>query len=644
MLPALTFNSAKIRLTADARLLPALVFAVSVLITAFAMYQMRVLEDDEAFANFKQSSRRLARDVELRLASLTQLASSGAGLLNSGAHLDRKGWASYIGGLQTIGHGSGFQGLGVAFRVPPGGEDRFVARIRKDANASFRMWADAGTQALADGRFPVTYLVPESLPNQRTIGFDLGSDPALASAIALARDRGEATFSGRVRLTSEGGASRGHFFLLAPFYTGGLPSGISQRREAFAGVVLIVLNVERLLQPLVEQDSARGIALRVTEIEQGGGGFDTAPGLDYSGSRFVSRHTGALGGRKWQLDFAATPERIQSISHRASLLVGLVGAIGALLLTGIAYHLATLRRHAEQRAAEMTAELRSSEEELLRHRDHLAELVDERTAELSAAKSAAEHAYRVKSEFLTNMSHELRTPLHAILSFSRLGLDRTQGSADDKSQRYFSRIVDSGERLLGLVGDLLDMSKVEAGKMLVHPKRVDLARLLREVAAEFETLALARGQRWQLPPAGFSAPGMVDPLRFGQVLRHVLSNAMKFTPDGGRIRVTVDAAEIPPGRRAEDQATLVPAWRIAVADSGVGIPEDELERVFDAFAQSSKTRTAAGGKGLGLAICREIVVAHRGTILARNRAEGGTVFEILVPCGGPGFAELAMTG
>jgi signal transduction histidine kinase len=271
------------------------------------------------------------------------------------------------------------------------------------------------------------------------------------------------------------------------------------------------------------------------------------------------------------------------------------------------------------------------EEELRRHRDNLTDLVAERTADLLTAKNAAEQAYRAKSEFLANMSHELRTPLHAILAFARLGQDRTPGQTDEKTRRYFSRIVDAGERLLSLVSNLLDLSKIEAGKMLVDPQPGDLVKMLHDVVAEFEALAEERKLQWSLPSATTHAPAAVDVVRFNQVLRNVLANAMKFSPDGGVIHITVEETVMTRGTRAADLDSPVAAWRILVIDEGIGIPEDELETVFDSFVQSSKTRTGAGGTGLGLTICREIVAAHRGSISARNSAQGGAVFEILVP-------------
>jgi signal transduction histidine kinase len=315
-----------------------------------------------------------------------------------------------------------------------------------------------------------------------------------------------------------------------------------------------------------------------------------------------------------------------------------------LILLSISWPLVVLRKallvsRSVIGAIESNERLRDGEGELLRHRNHLAEIVAERTAELLAAKNAAEQAHRIKSEFLANISHELRTPLHSILSFARLGQEKLDGQAGGKTQRYFSRIVGAGERLLAMVSNLLDLSKIEAGKLLIDPQPCDLVVLVRDVVGELEALAAERKLQWHLPSSEAHAVAAVDPVRFSQVLRNVLSNAMKFSAEGGDIRVLVDETTMTLGRRTDDPLIPIAAWRISVIDEGIGIPEDELEMVFDSFVQSSKTRTGAGGTGLGLTICREIVGAHRGSISARNRPEGGAIFEILVPSSVPVFAR-----
>jgi PAS domain S-box-containing protein len=272
------------------------------------------------------------------------------------------------------------------------------------------------------------------------------------------------------------------------------------------------------------------------------------------------------------------------------------------------------------------------EDELRRHRDNLSALVDAQTADLLRAKEAAESASRGKSDFLANMSHELRTPMHAILSFARIGRDRVSTAAPEKLGGYFDRILVSGERLLEMVNSMLDLAKLEAGKMPLELAAVDLTQIVRDVAGDLEAMIEAHRQRLDFTSAAGEAIVCGDPVRLAQVVRNLLSNALKFAPDGSRVTIEFAAAELPAGRRTQDRGTLA-AVRMTVADEGVGIPEDELEAVFDKFYQSSRTRTGAGGTGLGLAICREIVAAHRGTISARNRPAGGTAFDTVWPRG-----------
>lgn len=270
------------------------------------------------------------------------------------------------------------------------------------------------------------------------------------------------------------------------------------------------------------------------------------------------------------------------------------------------------------------------EEELRSHRDHLQALVDARTADLRRAKEQAEQSNQAKTEFLSNISHELRTPMHAILSFARIGQAKVGAVGHDKLLDYFSRIHGGATRLVELIDDLLDLAKLDAGQMSYAMQPLDLYRLADESLQELHSLLEGRELAVRIESDASDCRVEGDRKRLEQVLRNLIGNAVKFSPVGGEILVELNSATLPAGRRAADTGE-VPALRLTVADQGVGIPEDEIEKIFDRFVQSSRTATGAGGTGLGLAICREIVHTHRGIIRARNRPTGGAAFDVLLP-------------
>ncbi|MGH7776136.1 MAG: ATP-binding protein [Candidatus Dormibacterales bacterium] len=237
----------------------------------------------------------------------------------------------------------------------------------------------------------------------------------------------------------------------------------------------------------------------------------------------------------------------------------------------------------------------------------------------------AEEAVReseAKSRFLAAMSHELRTPLNSVLGFAQLLRDQTFGPLSDRQLRYAEHIHSSGQHLLSLINDVLDLARVASGQMVVTPECVAAADRLAETVAKLHPLAAAKRLQVTLEaPARLRV--LADPLRLDQVAWNLLSNAIKFTNEGGRVRVRA--------ARRRDRV------EISVSDTGIGIPAAELERIFDEFTQvETGTRRRHEGTGLGLALTRRLVALMDGTIAVESRPGRGSTFTVSLPCAGPG--------
>ncbi|MCP4754131.1 MAG: PAS domain-containing sensor histidine kinase [Proteobacteria bacterium] len=256
-----------------------------------------------------------------------------------------------------------------------------------------------------------------------------------------------------------------------------------------------------------------------------------------------------------------------------------------------------------------TSERRKAEQVLKQYWESLEEKIEERTKELRYAKEEAEAANQLKSEFLANISHELRTPMHAILSYSNFGMKKMDIRSRDKLQHYFKNINTSGKRLLNLLNDLLDLSRLQANRMEYKMEMGDLTGVFKDIKKEFSLLLKEKNLSLEIPAV--SVRFLFDIAKIHQVAANLVDNAIKFANEKSAIRIGY-----------EDVANRL---TVSVVNEGAIIPPDELETVFDPFIQSSETKTGAGGTGLGLPICRKIVEGHSGRIWSEENPSGATI-------------------
>jgi PAS domain S-box-containing protein len=282
--------------------------------------------------------------------------------------------------------------------------------------------------------------------------------------------------------------------------------------------------------------------------------------------------------------------------------------IGTMMPDGLV--LGMIRDITERKRVEKA--LRESHENLERN-------VAERTAQLQQAKEHAEAAGRAKSEFMASMSHELRTPLNGIIGFSEFLVDGKPGALNPKQKEYLQDVLNSGRHLLQLINDVLDLSKVEAGKLEFIPEQFSLGKAVTEVCA----VAGPIGQKKCIQVTVSIAPGLdrvtLDQMKFKQVVFNLLSNALKFTDNGGRVEICCE----PNGLHQ---------FSLAVTDSGIGIKPEDLPRLFKEFEQiESGAARRYEGTGLGLALTRKIVEMQDGCISVASEVGQGTTFTVILP-------------
>jgi two-component system sensor histidine kinase BarA len=277
----------------------------------------------------------------------------------------------------------------------------------------------------------------------------------------------------------------------------------------------------------------------------------------------------------------------------------------------------------------MLDQINARDTALARHRADLELTVEQRTAQLRVAKDAAETASEAKSTFLATMSHEIRTPMNGIMVMAEL---LAAAKLPPGQQRYADVIVNSGQSLLTIINDLLDLSKIEAGKLELEQVSVSPRAIIDNVLALF----WERARSANLQMASFADPNVPDfytsdPVRLTQILTNLANNAIKFT-EQGHVGLAV--------RMVQNKGAGADMIEFSIIDTGIGIPQDKVASIFEEFSQADASTTRRfGGTGLGLSICKKLVTAMGGTIKVASRLGEGSRFVVTVPCKNPQGAE-----
>lgn len=276
----------------------------------------------------------------------------------------------------------------------------------------------------------------------------------------------------------------------------------------------------------------------------------------------------------------------------------------------------------------MREELKEKNRELEELTQSLEEKVLERTRELEEINRELRIANEMKGRFISNMSHELKTPLHSIIGFSEVLLDRISGDINEKQERHITNILNSGRHLLQLVNNVLDLAKIEAGRLQLSYESFHVETAINEVLMVLRHLSEKKLIKLRVD-VGYGVGELVaDKVKFKQILYNLLSNAIKFTPEGGKVGVRVERL------MGDDLFPWAPKGkefiRVSVWDTGIGIKEEDKERIFEEFEQLDPSRSVEGA-GLGLALTKKLVELHGGYIDVESTYGKGSIFNVYLP-------------
>lgn len=600
--PLVLIAFAKPRAVWRRRWLPVALPLVLLVVAIVSLFlRVSAWEQERIESAFAERAEDLATNLMRSIDSYMGLLYALDGLYAASAPVDREEFRAFAEHLRV--RSPGLQALGWVPRVAGAERDNFEAMARREGYAGFQITEldGRGEQTPAAPRaayFPAYYLAPEA-SNEIALGFDLGSEPNRAEALARARDTGELATSGRIVLVQDT-ERRAAVLVAYPIYSSRLrPVTVDQRRAQLEGFVAAVFRLDDLVATVFQGVSRQQIALRLDDYSGGLEGRELyrsggagAPGPSWLQQSFAyTRH-----GRSWRLTCSATPAYLAGETTWQPLAALAIGLLFTSLLT--AFLLVVTGRGAR-----------------------IESLVAERTGELAQVNAQLAGNNAEVQRFYHTLAHELKTPLTAAREFVAIVLDGIAGPVGAEQREYLGIARESCDQMTRLLNDLLDSARLETGKFSLDRQPAAIDEVAGQVVAELASLARDRGihVRQAIPPGLPSV--LIDRQRIAQVLVNLLNNALKFTDAGGRITV-----------RASADPERPEYVRVAVADTGRGIAAADLEAVFERLYQVRESDvTTAGGLGLGLSLCRGIVRQHGGEIWAESKLGVGSTFFFTLP-------------
>jgi signal transduction histidine kinase/ActR/RegA family two-component response regulator len=563
------------------RALPWFVLGVFVILTIAATTYVWNTTRAADRARFENAVQATTDAISSRLGTYVNVLTGTRGLVVANPAIPRDALRGYIRSLNVHRRYPGVQGLGVTIRIPASNIPELEAEMRRGGYPEYRVWPMTGRDEVT----AIVLLEPQDRRNRAAMGYDMSTHPARREAMDRARDTGRPAASSPVVLVQEIDERKQNGFLIyTPLYaTGTTPPTLQQRRDALVGFIYAPFRAADLFTGVFGTQERPEVAFR---IEDGGQLLYETEDLPKD-PRFTEVRRQQVGGRQWTIRWLSRRE-----GYGVAMLSAAGTFAGGMIIAVLLFTLVRVQMRARD-VAEATAErLRESE-------------------------AALQRANVAKDEFLATLSHELRTPMTAIMGWSQMLVDDEDLDRETESMAI-EAIRKSASVQAQLIDDLLDVSRITAGKMKIECEPVEVGPVMHAAVETVRSAADAKG----VSVVEEVAPKVCvngDERRLQQIVWNLITNAVKFTPEGGKVAVAL---------RQEGREAV-----IEVRDTGQGIEPEFMPHIFERFRQADSSTTRPHmGLGLGLAIVRHLVELHGGTISAESQGSGrGSTFRVRIP-------------
>lgn len=572
-----------------ARIAPLIILIGGVSLSLAVAYGASISIRSEGQSLFDRRAERLDLDIQRRIRRPAFGLKGARGMYLASENVTRGEFKAYVESLEISKEYPGVLGFGFIERVMRSDLATFISREQADDAPDYKVHSE--------GNNDVMYIIKSIVPvkeNEKAWGYDLGSEQRRREAVETAIATGEPTMTARLTLVQDPAERAGFLYLLPIYNKGSDPRSPEARQRDLLGLVYAPIVIEEAVDEIVKQkdnqlrfniydntvpDNPEVLFDFDSYLSKGMGG-EADPSRE--GGSFAASMKVNIGGRKWVIDIESTREFDSSLDRRTPFMIGSAGIVLSLLLAAVAWFLG----HSRERALRMATLM---------------------TQDLALAKARADAANHSKSEFLANMSHEIRTPLTSILGYTNLLRDEGDLSkAPPERVNAITTIQSAGEHLLTVINDILDLSKIEVGRVMVERIDTPLVQLLMDIEG---LMRLRAAEKSVVLRTNFDTPVpdriISDPTRLRQILMNLVGNAVKFTNEG---LIVLRVHVVKPG-------TSGARIRFEIEDTGPGMTEEQASRLFTPFTQADSSVTRRhGGTGLGLTISRRLAQVMGGDV------------------------------